>query len=184
MKKILLLGLFVALISSCGKTNDKKEEYSDNIQDTFYGVKFGASKEEVKAAFAKQGYRNKSYESRDFMSFYEEDRISFGGFIWQYVNVSLSNGKFYGIQFYDGTEFKESALEKFEQILPALSKKYNMIEQPIEDENTYKHYMAKSKDENRIVSLYCHRSESFGGKMLYYTVIQYNDYSYKTNDEL
>ena len=184
MKKILLLGLFVALLSSCGKTNDKKEEFSDNIQDTFYGVKFGASKEEVKAAFAKQGCRNVSHESRDFMSFYEEDMISFGGFNWKCVNVHLSNGKFHCIQFYDGTEFKEMALERFEQILPALSKKYNMIEQPIEDENTYKHYMAKSKDENRKVSLYCYRGESLGGKMLYYTGIMYNDYSYETNDEL
>ena len=183
MKKIFVLGFVLALFASCGNNNEKKETYSDNIQDTFFGVKFGASKEEVKAAFAKQGYRNASKETRDFISFWEDDMISFGGFLWSCANVHFHNGQFYCISFYSGTEFKEMALEKFEDVLPALSKKYNMIEQPIEDENIYKNYEAITKDGEE-VTLYCYRSESFSGEMLYYTGIQYIDYKYKTNDEL
>ena len=180
MKKIFVLGFVLALLVSCG---NKKETYSDNIQDTFFGVKFGASKGEVKAAFAKQGYRNVSKETRDLMCFSEDDRISFGGFFWECANARFHNGQLYSISFYNATEFKEMALEDFENVLPALSKKYNMIEQPIEDENTYKHYEAITKDGKKVV-LNCFRGESFFGKMLYYTGIRYIDYKYKTNDEL
>lgn len=181
MKKIFVLGFVLALFVSCG---NKKETYSDNIQDTFFGVKFGASKEEVKAAFAKQGYRNVSKETRDFMSFYEDDRISFGGFLWSCANAYFHNGQLYNISFYNATEFKEMALEDFENVLPALSKKYNMIEQPIEDENLYKHYEAITKD-GKEVDLCCYRGESLSGEMFYYTGIYYTDYKYyKTNDEL
>ncbi len=59
MKKTLFLGLFVALLLSCGN-NENKKESAYKIQDTFYGVKFGANEDEVLTAFTKEGLRQRS----------------------------------------------------------------------------------------------------------------------------
>ena len=168
------------------KDSEKEYVYSQNIQDSFFGVKFGASKEEVIKAFEEEGlYLNKHISNKDAFWF-EPYRgyISFGGFSWDYVCAHFSNGKFYFIQFQYTPEYKETALSRFEPVLSALSSKYKMNEKPIEDTNMYKLYTAKSKD-GKAMAVQCFKGESSGGEMRYYVNLEYIDLTLdKSNDEL
>ena len=160
MKKILLLGLFVALISSCGKTNDKKEEYSDNIQDTFYGVKFGANEDEVLTAFTKEGLRldKEAYEQGDL--FFEGDSVggvSFVDFDWDYVAVRHKYNRFNFIGFIKRNDTKDIALEKYIIILSTLSKKYHM--KPIDLGDAIISFYCDSKNGNKQVCLFLDKDE-------------------------
>lgn len=168
------------------KDSEKEYVYSQNIQDSFFGVKFGASKEEVIKAFEEEGlYLNKHISNKDAFWFepYRGD-ISFGGYNWDYVCAHFSNGKFYFIQFQYTPEYKETALSRFEPVLSALSSKYKMNEKPITDTNTYKCYTAESKD-RKGVAVKCVKGESSGGEMRYYVMLEYIDLTLdKSNDEL
>ena len=189
VKKILILIVASLCLFSFTTNKETKQEnenkqqqefiYSKNIQDTFFGVKFGASHEEVKKAFAEQGLYLSDINTReDKLAFVNRNKkISFGGGEWNYVIVSFSKGKFYLITFQYATKYKETALETFDAVLPSLSSKYNMNKQPIEDENIYKDYRANSKD-GKLVFLYCHRAESSRGEMRYYTNLEYSDCNY------
>ncbi len=196
MKKLFLLLTLSLFILSCDKAKEEKTQekkdsekeyvYSENIQDTFFGVKFGASREEVIKAFEKEGlYLNNSNSTKENLSFLPYGRnFSFGGYYWEYVNVNLSNGKFCGIIFGYTPEYKETALSQFESVFSALSSRYKMNEVPIEDTNTYKWYTAKSKD-GKAMAVKCNKGESYRGEMRYYVYLVYGDSTLnKTNDEL
>ena len=196
MKKLFLLLTLSLFILSCNKAKEEKTQgkkdsekeivYSENIQDTFFGVKFGASKEEVIKAFEKEGlYLNKHISNKNRLYFrpYGGD-IPFGGFYWDYVDASFSNGKFYYILFQYTPEHKETALSQFESVLSALSSRYKMNEVPIEDTNTYKKYKAGSKDRKGMI-VQCFKAESVEGEMRYYVNLEYIDLTLdKSNDEL
>lgn len=168
------------------KDSEKEYVYSQNIQDSFFGVKFGASKEEVIKAFEEEGlYLNKHISNKDAFWFepYRGD-ISFGGYNWDYVCAHFSNGKFYCIQFQYTPEYKETALSQFESVLSALSSKYKMNEKTITDTNTYKWYTAKLKDKKGM-AVQCFKAESSGGEMRYYVLLEYGDRTLdKSRDEL
>jgi hypothetical protein len=189
MKKLFLLFTLSLFTLSFVNAQEEKEEeivYSENIQDSFFGVKFGASREEVIKAFKKEGlYLNKHISNKDGLWFYRsEGNIRFGGFNWNCVFAGFSNGKFYGIQFQYTPEYKETALNRFESVLSALSSRYKMNEMPIKDTNTYKYYLAVSEDENA-VAIKCDKGESNGGEMRYYVHLEYVDWTLdKPNDEL
>ncbi len=196
MKKIFLLLTLSLFILSCDKAKEEKTQekkdsekeivYSENIQDTFFGVKFGASKEEVIKAFEKEGlYLDNRNSNRDYLLFYRSrGDISFGRFNWDYVSAAFSNGKFYDIVFQYTPEYKETALSRFESVLSALSSRYKMNEEAIEDTNTYKWYTAKSKD-GKGMSVDCGKGESNDGQMRYYVNLEYADLTLnKSNDEL
>ena len=196
MKKLfLLLTLSLFTLSFVNaqeeKTQEKKDSekeyvYSENIQDTFFGVKFGTSREEVIKAFEKEGlYLDNRNSNRDFLVFLPSGRnIPFGGFNWDFVYAYFSNGKFYCIIFQYTPEYKETALNHFESVLSALSSRYKMNEKPITDTNTYKCYTAKSKD-RKVVAVDCKKEESSGGEMRYYVNLVYIDKTLdKSNDEL
>ena len=172
MKKLFLLLTLRLCMLSCGK----EIAYNDTIQDTFYGVKFGASREEVINAFQKQGlYLYKSVSTNEFLQFYPHGKyFGFGGMDWEFVNVRLSNGKFWNIGFSLTPENKESALEDYEGVLEQVASKYNVAERPIEDENLYKKSGGATKD-GRYVVVYCHKSESIGGEMRYYVTLAYGN---------
>ncbi|MEE0936742.1 MAG: hypothetical protein UIG52_01810 [Bacteroidales bacterium] len=172
MKKLFLFLTLSLCMLSCGK----EIAYNDTIQDTFYGVKFGASREELINAFQKQGlYLNKSVSTNDFLQFVPYGRyFSFGGMDWQFVNVGLSNGKFWNIGFYLTPENKETALERYEGVLEQVSSKYNVAERPIEDENLYKKSGGRTKD-GRYIVVGCYKDESFDGEMRYYVTLEYGN---------
>ncbi len=163
------------------KTQEKKEPkkeiaLNNDIQDTFYGVKFGASREEVIDAFQKQGlHLDKRFSTNDFLQFLPYGRyFSFGGMSWGCVNVFLSNGKFWAINFNETTENKETALEGYESVLANVASKYNVAERPIEDENLYKKSGGRTKD-GRYIVVACDKSESFDGRMRYYVTLEYGN---------
>lgn len=189
MKKLfLLLTLSLFTLSFVNAQEEKEEEivFSQNIQDTFFGVKFGASREEVIKAFEKEElYLNNRISNRDILLFERSvGYFRFGGFNWDYVYCVLSNGKFYAIRFQYTPEYKETALSQFELVLSALSEKYKMFEMPIEDTNTYKYYLALSEDGN-VVAIKCNKEESSGGEMRYYVMLEYLDSTLnKSRDEL
>lgn len=196
MKKLfLLLTLSLFTLSFVNAQEEKTQEkkdfkkefvYSENIQDTFFGVKFGASREEVIKAFEKEGlYLYNRSSNRDDLLFRRfGGNIPFGGFNWDFVFAGFSNGKFVGIQFQYTPEYKETALSQFESVLSALSEKYKMNERPIEDTNTYKYYLAVSEDEY-VVAITCYKGESSGGEIRYYVNLEYLDAAlYRPNDEL
>ncbi len=217
MKKLFLLLTLSLFILSCDKAKEEKTQekknsekeivYSENIQDTFFGVKFGASREEVIKAFEKEGFKlDNQYSTNNRLCFetYESSYIpiflrhsvdttykrlageyfSFGGMDWHFVNAYLSNGKFYAIQFGYSPESKETALSQFESVLSALSSKYKMNEEAIEDTNTYKNYRAESKD-GKFVRVLCDKSESFAEIKRYYVELIYEDATLdKPSDEL
>lgn len=172
MKKLFLLLTLSLCMLSCGK----EIAYNDTIQDTFYGVKFGASREEVINAFEKQGFiLDKRFSTNDFLHFVPYGRyFSFGGMTWQFVNVALSNGKFCNIDFAFTPESKETALEDYEGVLEQVSSKYNVAERSIEDENLYKKSGGRTKD-GRYIVVACDQSESFDGRMRYYVTLEYGN---------
>ena len=189
MKKLFLLLTLSLFILSCDKEKEgfKKEfVYSENIQDTFFGVRFGASREEVIKEFKKEGLYLDSRESNKDLLWFEPYRgdISFGGYNWDYVLAYFSNGKFYDIVFQYTPEYKETALSQFEPVLSALSSRYKMNEKQITDTNTYKWYTALSKD-GMGMAVKCFKAESNGGQMRYYVNLEYIDLAlYEPNDEL
>ena len=196
MKKLFLVFTLSLFILSCDKAKEEKTQgkkdsekeivYSENIQDTFFGVKFGASREEVIKAFEKEGlYLSNRDSNRDYLVFLPSGgNICFGGFDWNYVATRFSNGKFLIIEFLYTPEYKETALSKFESVLSALSERYKMNEEPIEDANTYKSYKAGSKDGKGVI-VDCCKGESRDGEMRYYVNLIYVDVTlYKSRDEL
>ena len=186
MKKLFLLLTLSLCMLSCDKakeekTQEKKEPkkeiaLNDDIQDTFFGVKFGASREEVIDAFQKQGlHLDKRFSTNDFLQFLPCGRyFSFGGMSWGCVNVFLSNGKFWAINFNETTENKETALEGYESVLANVASKYKVAELPIEDENLYKKSGGATKD-GRYIVIACHKGESFSGEMRYYFGLEYGN---------
>lgn len=176
MKKLFLLLTLSLCVLSCGK----EIAYNDTIQDTFYGVKFGASREEVIEAFQKQGlYLEKSISTNESLDFTPYGKyFSFGGMSWEFVRVELSNGKFCGIEFSFSPGNKESALEDYEGVLKQVSSKYNVAERPIEDENLYKKSGGRTKD-GRYIVVVCHKSESIDGRMRYYVTLTYGNEKFK-----
>ena len=125
MKKTLLLGLIIFL--SINNIKADNTEYSNEIQDTFFGVKFGASKEEVKAAFLDRGFEIAD-EGLDAMLI---ENIPFGGYPWNSMLVQFINNRFKTIAFVikldrNSMITTEQEGNIFRAILSDLSKKYNM----------------------------------------------------------
>lgn len=203
MKKIILLLALSLFVVSCDKVKkerieDTKEKtvekkvpkkkivYSENIQDTFFGIKFGASKEEVINAFEKEGLDlDNQYSTNNKLTFKPAGKFfSFGGTNWGYVTVGLHNGKFYAIEFECCIENEEIVLERFEFVLSELSSRYNMNEVTIKDNNTHKAYNAVSKDK-KIVVIICDKDKSADGENRPYVSLAYMDSKlYKSSDEL
>ena len=186
MKKLFLLLTLSLCMLSCDKvkvekTQEKKEPkkevaLNDDIQDTFFGVKFGASREEGIEAFEKQGlHLDKSNSKNEFLAFHPYGRyFSFGRMAWEFVNVRLSNGKFWNIGFIFTPGNKETALERYEGVLEQVSSKYNVAERPIEDENLYKQSAGRTKD-GRYIVVDCFKTESVDGEMRYYVTLTYGN---------
>lgn len=142
MKKTLLLGLIV-FVSIC-YTKADNTAYSNEIQDTFFGVKFGESKEVVKANLLRKGFEIAS-EGLDDMFIKHDENIRFGGYPWSAMLVTFVNNRFNSIGFVmrldRNPEMKLTTEEEagiFLTILSDLSKKYNMSVTDDKDVITYR----------------------------------------------
>ena len=148
MKKTLLLGLIIFV--SINNIKADNTAYSNEIQDTFFGVKFGASKEEVKAAFLYRGFEITS-DGLDDMLVEHDENIRFGGYPWEFMMVTFVNNRFKSINFVitldRNPKLKLTTEEEagiFMTILSDLSKKYNMSILDMEDKDVIT-YRAESK---------------------------------------
>lgn len=194
MKKLVYCFLcFVGVtmfMDSC-KSEQTKEAFNDSIQGTFFGVSFGADKDELVKKFAERDLILYPYLStEEFLVFYPAfggQRYSFGGLNWKCLNVGLSNGKFYYIQFYNSLKDKAEALEYGQSLLKTISAKYKLSQEEPKDSTTYLLYRGKSKKESeREVTVYVSRYEAVDETVYYGAFLLYIDKKYEASvsDEL
>lgn len=157
-------------------------------QDTFFGVEFGASKQEVVNAFKKQGLNNQPFEDERILIFEPTSSNKYFSFFkhdWEVVDVYLSESKFYAIEFYHSFKSKELALKNYESILLKLSSVYKMNEIPITDterkENIFRIHFIYLEDLTQIY-LSCTKDESDSGEMKYYVSLSYENTNYVSKD--
>ena len=198
MGKICVCITMVFTIALCACKNDTSAEeqheqevvYNDNIQDTFFGVSFGASKEDVITAFASHNFYPGYFDTDSRLSFEKKigyktlERFSFGDMTWKMLDVYLSNNKFHQIAFMNSHKTRESALNEFENVLSQVSAKYHLQESSPDDTTIYKMYVGVSRDEQWIC-VRCFSYESIGGEHLIGTQLAYgnNQFEY-ISDEL
>lgn len=163
MKKTLLLVLIVFVSISHIKADDTA--YSDEIQDTFFGVKFGTSKEDAKAAFLDRGFKI-VYEELDYIYI---ENIRFGGYPWSYMLVEFRNNRFAFITFGKKSMAIEQEYSIFRDILSDLSKKYNMTKKRKEGKTLY---LASSKQKTVCLNFDFKERTIF---LRYFDVIFYTD---------
>lgn len=191
--KFLSAMLIIAItlcIFSCGNNNTKSDNesdksqndtiiYNDNIQDTFFGTTFGASKDTLIKNFNKHKLViDKTVSNNDWLSFDKyNSKISFGGYNWDYIYVSFSNDKFYSIQFHHAYKDKASALENYSNLLYTISSKYNMTETTPSDTTIYKKSIGYSKSNKRVI-ISCERYESIGHQIWQGVYLTYSDFTY------
>ena len=182
MKKLVYCFLcFVGVtmfMDSC-KSEQAKEAFNDSIQGTFFGVSFGADKDELVNKFAeKKLIPNMYISTEDFLTFQPigGQRYTFGGLNWECLNVGLSDGKFYAILFYNTLKDKAEAIQEGQSLLNSISAKYNLAKEEPKDSSTYLIYRGKSKKESeREVAVYVSRYEAVDKTIYYGTFLQYMD---------
>ncbi len=182
MKKLVYCFLcFVGVtmfMDSC-KSEQTKEAFNDSIQGTFFGVSFGADKDELVNKFAeKKLIPNMYISTEDFLTFQHigGQRYTFGGLNWECLNVGLSDGKFYAILFYNTLKDKAEAIQEGQSLLNSISAKYNLAKEEPKDSSTYLIYRGKSKKESeREVVFYVSRYEAVDKTIYYGTFLQYID---------
>ena len=165
-------------MDSC-KSEQAKEAFNDSIQGTFFGVSFGADKDELVNKFAeKKLIPNMYISTEDFLTFQPIGgrRYTFGGLNWECLNVCLSDGKFYAILFYNTLKDKAEAIQEGQSLLNSISAKYNLAKEEPKDSSTYLIYRGKSKKESeREVAVYVSRYEGVDKTIYYGTFLQYMD---------
>jgi len=182
MKKLVYCFLcFVGVtmfMDSC-KSEQTKEAFNDSIQGTFFGVSFGADKDELVNKFAeKKLIPNMYISTEDFLTFQPigGQRYTFGGLNWECLNVGLSDDKFYAILFYNTLKDKAEAIQEGKSLLNSISAKYNLAKEEPKDSSTYLIYRGKSKKESeREVVVYVSRYEAVDKTIYYGTFLQYID---------
>ncbi len=190
MKKYILLILVTLCMVSCNSNkkttyvNGEKQEtrdtiFNDKIQGVFFDTPFGASKEEVIKNFkAHDLVFNDVTSSNALLHFYNRHGrfYTFGNMQWEMLDVYMSNGKFYGINFMNYSEDKAAAIENYDNILKAVSAKYNMMEREPQDTTTYKLSSGYTKSfPRRVVTVACYRYESISKKILQGISLTYDD---------
>ena len=205
MKVTAILFAATCLLFSCGNKNnggdDNNDEkdivYNERIQNTFFGVSFGASKDTLIEKFKEHNFFTDEYSTDDRLSFNkmsepsswglrsEEEFFSFGGMNWGLLYVSFSNNKFYRIKFMNAHKIKQEALDDFDGVLNEVSKKYHLYDDPIlNDTTSYKHYVGKTKNKQKI-TVSCYSYESVGHERWIGVSLSYTDLNFKTvSDEL
>ena len=182
MKKLvycLLCFVGVTMFMDSCKSEQTKEAFNDSIQGTFFGVPFGAEKQELVNKFAeKKLIPDMGISTEDLLSFdpIGGQRFTFGGLTWEHLNVELSDGKFYSILFYNTRKDKTEAIQDGQSLYNTISAKYNLAKEEPEDSTTYLIYRGKSKKESeREVVVYVSRYEAVDKTIYYGTFLQYID---------
>lgn len=193
MKKLVFFLLCLSgatfFLGSC-KSKQAKEALNDSIQGTFFGVPFGADKDELVNNFAEHDLIPNVFISTDEMLVFQPiggQRFTFGGLNWEILNVGLSNGKFCAIIFYNTLKDKAEAIQNGQSLYETVAAKYNLTKEEPRDTTTYMIYRGKSKKEaKREVAVFVSRYEGMDKTIYYGTFLQYSDEKFKApvSDEL
>ena len=166
VKKLYVIAIIIASVlcackngsnkqESSSKESQQEEVFNKSIQNVFFGVPFGASKEELLDGFKKKGFYEGSYSTDSWLSFdkresgphdFKSERFSFGDMTWTHLHVSLANNQFYYIEFMDTHKTKETAMSNFTNVLNIVSTKYHMNEASPRDSTVSKVYTGRTKN--------------------------------------
>lgn len=186
MKKLVYCFLcFVGVtmfMDSC-KSEQTKEAFNDSIQGTFFGVPFGADKDELVNKFAEKNLiLDIDMCTENFLAFNPigGQSYTFGGMNWEFLDVFLFDGKFYGIRFFSSRKDKAEAIKEGQSLYNTISAKYNLAKEEPKDSTTYLFYRGKSKKESeREVAVYVSRYEAVNETIYYGIFLQYVDRKFK-----
>ena len=204
MNRTIIIGTLACIVGLMTACNNQKRTdggdkptqeivYNDKIQNTFFGVPFGSTGEEVEAGFKKTGFytnSNRTATTLFFEPYGADSKFSFGGLTWDYLRAQFSGdgirngGKFYSIQFCSAYKTKEAALSDFNSVMNALSNKYTLTKINPTDTSTYKIYVGQTRN-NQVIYVVCRSYESFGHERWIGVELGYTDNNYnKVSDEL
>lgn len=174
-------------------TPERDIAYNDKIQNNFFGVPFGATKDEVVSGFAKHDLYEDNYSTDSRLSFEKKTHrhgmkvecFSFGGLNWELLYVNLANNHFNSIEFTNAFKTKEAALKDFDDVLSAVSSKYQLYEDPLDDTSSYKRFVGRAKYDERWVVVHCYSYESVSYQRWVGVTLAYGDNSIvSVSDEL
>lgn len=163
------------------KTESEKEiVLNETIQDVFFGVKFGATKEEVIEGFAKYDLIPDGEMQRERLYFVSKktDCICFGGFAFVFVEIRFHNGRFWQIRFCNSYGNEKDAKRSTAFVVDRISEKYKMCDKKIFDNDTYLSSVYGVSIDKRRVAVSTMKIDG-----VYATSLEYSDISV-TNNEL
>jgi hypothetical protein len=193
-KAFLLLGIIIAaFILSCNGNSTKGEKssvdtiWNENVQDKFFGVSFGESKETLIETFKKEGFvANFATSTEEYVHFFptKSQYYSFGGYNWEMLDITFSNDKFVGIKFMNSSKDKAEAMSQYEQLKKLLTNKYKETIVEKKDTTVYGLTAIFSNDTYAIAA--CYRYESISKNILIGVSLEYfsNKYYKGAEDEL
>lgn len=193
-KAFLLLGIIIAaFILSCNGNSTKGEKssvdtiWNENVQDKFFGVSFGESKETLIETFKKEGFvAGFATSTEEYVHFFptKSQYYSFGGYNWEMLDITFSNDKFVGIKFMNSSKDKAEAMSQYEQLKELLTNKYKETIVEKKDTTVYGLTAIFSKDTYAIAA--CYRYESISKNILIGVSLEYfsNKYYKGAEDEL
>lgn len=165
--------------NSTTKSNANKIDtiWNDKVQDTFFGVKFGATKDSVIAGLKNQGfYFNTSLSTDNLLHFHSNSGqyFSFGNLNWEMLAIGLNDGKFNFIRFMNASEDKAAALSNFNSLKNAVSAKYDLTVVAPKDTTIYDCSAVFAKN-NKCIAIYCSRYETISKNIMIGVNLEYYD---------
>lgn len=180
-KAFLLLGIIIAaFILSCNGNSTKGEKssvdtiWNENVQDKFFGVSFGESKETLIETFKKEGFVADLAISTEEIVYFSPTKskyYSFGGCNWEMLDITFSNDKFVGIRFMNSSKDRAEAMSQYEQLKKLVTNKYKETILEKKDTTVYGQTVIFSKDTNAHAA--CYRYESISKNILIGISLEY-----------
>lgn len=121
-------------------------------QETFFGVKFGASKQEVIDAFKKRGlvFEKEEIQNGDTLLLFRAEKkeyINYLKYDWTEVAVQFSDSKLGYIGFSRFFDKKDQAINRYAEVISRkLAKKYEMVEVIRDTEDIMYRHIAETED--------------------------------------
>ena len=173
MKKFLLtvLAVILGLSAASAQTSD--------IQDTFFGVRFGTSQEAAETILMRKDII--AISDYNQLNFYD---VTLGGYEWNVVAMMFNDYGLYEVYMVCNFNSRESALSMFDGLSNTLKGKYGAAFSSDIDSWNDKSY--NFTDGVRFCGVYFEYGEPIGGGMFYYVTLVYSDLNLhnKTADEL
>lgn len=173
MKKILsiIFMAFIGIAAAFAQTSD--------IQDTFFGVRFGTSQEAAESILMRKGiYAVSDYNQLDFYN------VHLGGYEWRHCSMAFDKHGLYQVFLEHNFNWRKKALSLYNTLSSVLKKKYG---DPVTDFNDKKFkFICFINENNQYCELTLQYGKSKGGDKFYYITLIYGDLNLIVNktDEL